>query len=83
MWFSSKGLAIIFVELAAALHEKESTGYWRYFFSGPRCWGSMRNCELNLYHGQQLSDFVLDLFAVFEDFSNNLPNKSSRPESAR
>jgi hypothetical protein len=36
----------------------------------------MRNCKLNLCHGQQISDFVLDLFAIFEDFSN-LPNKSS------
>jgi hypothetical protein len=33
----------------------------------------MRNCKLNLCHGQQISDFVLDLFAIFEDFSN-LPN---------
>jgi hypothetical protein len=42
----------------------------------------MKNCKLNLSHGQQISDFVLDLFAIFEDFSN-LPNQSSRPESAR
>jgi hypothetical protein len=27
MWFSSKGLAAIFVELAVALHEEESTGW--------------------------------------------------------
>ena len=30
----------------------------------------MRSCKLNLCHGQQISDSVLDLFAVFEDFSN-------------
>jgi hypothetical protein len=27
MWFSSKGLAIIFVELVVALRENKSTGY--------------------------------------------------------
>jgi hypothetical protein len=37
----------------------------------------MRNYKLNLCHGQQISDFVLDLFAIFADFSN-LPNESSR-----
>jgi hypothetical protein len=31
-WFSSKGLAITFVELAVALHKKKSTGYWRLLF---------------------------------------------------
>jgi hypothetical protein len=72
---------MMIVKLKVAVHEKKSTSYWRWLFSDPRCWGSMRNCKLNLCHGQQISDFVLDLFAIFEDFSN-LPNKSSQPESA-
>jgi hypothetical protein len=39
------------------------------FFSDPRCWGSMRNCKLNLCPGQQFSDFVLDLFRDIQKIS--------------
>jgi hypothetical protein len=53
------------------------------FFSGPRCWGSMRNCKLNLCHGQQISDFVLHLFAIFEDFSLSPSTDLCSPFDAR
>jgi hypothetical protein len=84
-WLEFEEPSVITAALAVAVHENKANWYSGGNFRLVLRGGVRREfVDENITMTSRLiSDFVLHIFAVFEDSSDLLPIKSSRPESTR